>query len=43
MNEPKIIKIKARKWEFWKPLEKVVVICYHEWEKVDEERLTYDI
>lgn len=34
-EEPKVIKIRARKWEFWKPFEKVVVICNHDWEEID--------
>ena len=38
---PETIIIKARWWEFWKPLEKVVVICSHRWEEEANWKHTY--
>ena len=37
-----IFKIKARKWEFWKPLEKIVVICNHDWKEIGRKEEIYN-
>lgn len=35
-QKDKIFKMQSRWYEFWKPRERIVVICFHDWENIEK-------